>query len=101
MEQMQDPSVRGGPDQQDGPGEEGVSGEAIPAPFPRPPVPRGISSVQVIAVCVCVGGALDSFLSISVVSASCPPEGGGRTPQSWPYQGGVLCVKTTNLLKEI
>lgn len=27
MEQMQNPRVRGGPDQQDGPGEKGVSGE--------------------------------------------------------------------------
>ena len=31
MEQMQDPRVRGGPDQQDGPGEKGVSGERRPS----------------------------------------------------------------------
>lgn len=72
MEQMQDPSVRGGPDQQDGPGEEGVSGGAIPAPFPRPPVPRGISSVQVIAVCVCGGSSGQLFVHFSCFGVLSP-----------------------------
>lgn len=60
---MQGPRVRGGPDQQDGPGEKGVSGacwssaspalpRGAPTPVPRTrtPAPGGLSSPQVTAV---------------------------------------------------
>lgn len=92
MEQMQDPSVRGGPDQQDGPGEEGVSGGAIPAPFPRPPVPRRISSVQVIAVCVCVGGELwTAFCPFQLFWRPVPLKGEEDTPVLAMSGRGAMC----------
>lgn len=93
MEQMQDPSVRGGPDQQDGPGEEGVSGEGHPSSLSPSPCPQedqlcpGHSSV-----CVCGGGELwTAFCPFQLFRRPVPLKGEEDTPVLAMSGRGAMC----------
>lgn len=90
---MQDPSVRGGPDQQDGPGEEGVSGERRwgPGPSQLPSVSAPITGGSALSRSQRGEEVLERsrFLSVSeVVLVSCAPKGGCRRPSPSHHREG-------------